>query len=174
MRICTLIALMSTLLLGGCAQTPSEVRDQVLIDFGIKAPPEGYTSQADLVRERLNEVGATELRRLNLESRFGEVKFQEEGGLSGRYYKERKVYEDFFPLDARPSGRGDRSDVTFVGYIRYNYRLYQSPRVSTRTEAAAATADIPTTEFGREVYRYNFRSGGLWDGNKGERARRSE
>lgn len=171
MKTMSILVVAVCLLACGCAQSPGEVKDQVLVDFGLKPKPEGYKSESDLVRERLDDVGAAELKRLNMEGRFGEVKFQEGEGLSGKYYKERKVYEGYFPLDAKATARGDRSDAAFVGYISYTYRVYQSARKSTRTEAAAASADIATPELGREVYKYQFRSGGVWNREAGERVR---
>jgi hypothetical protein len=146
--------------------------DKVMYDFGVGEAPEGYVSGADKVFEKLPEVGATEIKRLNAEHRHGEVQFQEDG-LHGKYYKETKVYEDYYPLDAQPSSRNSQGDGGgFIGYIEYAYSVYQSPRKDTRAEAAAESASVPTGDSGRETYRYKFSRGGNWDGRKGERSRR--
>lgn len=150
---------------GGAGET-------VLQDFGIRDRPEGYVSGSDLVFERLDGIGATELKRLNSRSRQGEVKFEDDAGLHGMYYKEVKVYEKFFPLDARATGRsGNRSDRGYAGTIDYAYEIYQGPRRATRTEAAAEVANIPTGDRGRETFRYRFSSGGTWNGARGESVR---
>lgn len=160
------------LLLCSCQRTPSQVVDKVLVDFGVREQPEGHVSGADRVFERLAGVGRTEIKRLNQEVRHGEVKFQEEKGLRGKYYKEVTVFEDFHPLDAQATSRTSDNDRGFVGYIEYSYRKFQSVRTSGRTEAAAQSADIPTDQTGSEVYRYRFGPGGEWDGTKGEKVRR--
>jgi hypothetical protein len=53
-------------------QTDSEggVVNKVLSDFGLREKPEGYVSETDKVFQRLGEIGATELQRLNLENRM--------------------------------------------------------------------------------------------------------
>ena len=149
----------------GCAGTA----DKVLQDFGIRDRPEGYVSGSDRVMARLNEVGKSEVNRLNLQDRRGEIRYDGEDALHGKYYKVMKVYERFYPLDANASGRtAANSERGFVGYIEYSYQFYQGPRKGTRAEAGAEVADIPTGEWGRETYRYRFNSAGLWNGRKGE------
>ncbi len=160
------------LVLNACARTPGEVADKVLVDFGIRAKPEGYKSESDSVFDQLPKVGAVELKRLNQEGRKGEVKFQDEGGLSGKFYKEVRVYENFYPLEARPASRQDSEEAAYIGYIEYAYRVHQSARKNSRAEASVAAADIPTTEYGRETYRYKFRRGGIWNGEEGQKARK--
>lgn len=155
----------------GCASSGTGVVDKVLQDFGVRERPEGYTSGTDRVYERLTEVGRSELRRMNTQGRHGEVKFEESGGLRAKYYKEVKVYENFYPLDAGPTARTSANERGYVGYIEYSYRIFQSARKSNRTEAAAEQATIPTTERGREKYRYRFSAGGVWRGGKGELVR---
>lgn len=159
------------LLLAGCQRGPGEVMDKVLTDFGVRERPEGYQSESDKVYERLNEVGKVEMKRLNLEQRQGEVKFQEDG-LRGQYYKEVKVYENFYPLDAQSNARSTDGNQAFSGYIEFAYRIFQSPKKTSRAEAMAETASIPTDTQGRESYRYGFGPGGVWDGAKGERVRK--
>ena len=92
--------------------------------------------------------------------------------MRGRYYKEVKVYESYFPLDAEAVNTGSQTERGYQGYIEYRYRIYQSARKPTRAEAMAATADIPTDEEGRETYRYRFNSSGVWTGGEGEPSRR--
>jgi len=158
--------------LAACQRGPDEVFDKVLVDFGLREKPEGYVSGADTVVDRLQAVGDTEMKRMNQEARHGEIKFQEDG-LRGLYYKEVKVYERCYPLDAQPVSASSQTDSRgYVGYIEYAYRVYQSPRKSNRAEATAESATISTDEQGRETYRYNFGPGGVWDGGKGERARK--
>lgn len=156
--------------LTGCS-SPGTVGNKVLGDFGIIDRPDEYQSQAEAVQKSLSNVGPSELRRLNQQSRQGTVKFQEDG-LRGMYYKEVKVYEDFYPLDARATRNAAQRERGFDGFIEYNYQIYQSERRPTRTEAAAESATIPTGETGGETFRYNFSSGGVWDGNPGTQARK--
>ena len=157
----------------GCAgqngQTPMGT---VMSDFGLKEKPEGYVSGADKVYERLNAVGETEMKRMNLTERLGTVKVEEDG-LQVKYYKEVKEYVSYYPLDAKSNSRTvDRDRGGYVGYVEYRYRILQGPRKPTRTEAQAESATIPSGEEGKETYRYKFNGGGVWNGGKGERARR--
>lgn len=152
-----------------CAAGCGGATGKVLQDFGIRERPEGYESGADRVMARMNDVGKSEMKRLNLRERRGEVRYDDRDALRGQYYKAVKVYERFYPLDANASGRTSTSRVRgFVGYIEYSYSYYEGPRKISRTEAAAQVADIPTGEGGRETYRYRFNSGGAWNGAKGE------
>lgn len=160
------------LALTSCQRSPSEVADKVLADFGLKDRPEGYVSGADQVSDRLAQVGETQMKRMNLRYRDGEVKFQEEGGLQGKYYKEVRVYEQARPIDAQPVSKGPTGERGYNGYIEYEYRVYQSERKPNRTEAAAAPADVPTDIRGRETYRYRFTPAGTWDGGEGEQVKR--
>lgn len=155
----------------GCATPEGGVANKVLADFGIGEHPEGYVSGSDKVYEQLSEVGASEMKRLNAENRLGEIKYEQEG-LRGTYFKEVKVYEDYYPLDAAATTTGSMGERGFSGYIEYSYRVYQSPRMATRIEAESATATIPTDDEGREQFRYKFNTGGVWDGTAGERVRR--
>ena len=143
----------------------------MLQDFGIKERPEGYESGADKVYARLNEVGQSEMKRLNLEQRHGEVKFDDKGDLHGKYYKEVKVYESFHPTDAQPTPRSAAGERGYNGYVEYSYRIFQSARKPNRAEALAETASVPTDERGRETYRYRFNSSGFWIGGSGETVR---
>jgi len=165
-----LACLLLSIVGAGCQRTPGEVANKVLTDFGIREPDENYVSGSDKVYERLRTVGESEMQRMNFEGREGEIQF-EENGLRGMYYKEVREYTDFHPLDARADTAGTQRESGYTGYIEYSYRTLQSPRKPTRTEAAAESANIPTGETGREVYRYRFNSGGGWDGSKGERAK---
>jgi hypothetical protein len=158
------------LVLAGCQQTPGGVANQVMMDFGLRDKPEGYVSGADRVMENLAGVARTEMKRLNVEQRHGEVAVQEEG-LHSKYYKTAKKYEQFHVLDAQPTGRTPDTDTGYVGYVEYTYRIYESARKTTQAEAAALSASIPTDDSGREVYRYRFSMSGIWDGAKGEQTR---
>ncbi|MBI4556399.1 MAG: hypothetical protein HY706_02335 [Candidatus Hydrogenedentes bacterium] len=152
----------------GCQRTPNEVMNKVLVDFGVREKPEGYVEPSDKVFARLRQVGQTEIKRMNQESRQGEIKFQEAEGLQGKYYKEVKVYENFHPLEANAVTRSGQAERGYVGYIEYSYRVYQGARKATRAEAAAEDAGISTDLAGRETYRYKFNAGGIWEGGKGE------
>lgn len=164
-----LMLLVACVALCSC-QTPSEgVANKVLADFGLKERPEGYVSGEDQVFKRLDEVGATELKRLNLRERHGEVKYEGEG-LQGKYYKEVKVYEGAHPLDVKSFAGTMGRERGFHGYVEYNYQVYQSARKATRVEAEAVTADIPVGDRGSEVYRYEFGATGGWNGGEGERS----
>ena len=145
--------------------------DKVLTDFGIREPGQDYVAPSDRVFERLGSVGNQEMRRLNTEGRQGVVHFQEETPLTGKYYREVKVYENFTPLDAQRVSRG-RGQAEYICHISYNYTIYQSDRFGSRTEAMAAPADIRTGETGTEVYRYNVGPTGVWQGRRGELTRR--
>lgn len=156
----------------GCQSGPTDVIQKVKYDFGIGEKPEGYVSGTDRVMENLRKVGEIELKRMNMEGRHGEVKFESgDGGLSGKYFKEVREYDNFYPLDAQPVSKAAHGDRGYMGYIEYSYRVYQSPRFSNRTEAAAASASIPTNMQGRDVYKYRFNSGGYWDQAEGELTR---
>ncbi len=162
------------LLIAGCASdSDTTVVEKVLQDFGLQERPEGYVSGSDRVFAKLGSVARTELKRLNAENRHGEIKFDDTGGLVGWYYKEIKIYENYYPLEAMPSGRIDANRTRgFIGYLEYEYRIYQSQRVANRTLAAAEPANVATDVRERETYRYRFSSGGAWSGAKGERVRK--
>ncbi len=170
--IMTMIAMVPVM--SACQRTPGEVVNKVLVDFGIEDKPEGYSSMTDQVFARLDDVARAEITRMNQVERNGEVKFEEEKGMRGKYYKQRKQYEDFYPLAVEPASRtgGGAGDRGYFGFIKYGYQVYESPRVDTSSEAEAAKADIPTGETGREVYRYEFSAGGVWDGSPGRKARK--
>ena len=156
----------------GCETGPGGVADKVLADFGLRERPEGYVSGTDRVVDRLDTVAQTEMKRMNMEARHGEVKFQDDAGFGGKFYKEVKKYEDSHPLDAQPVSRASERQRGFVGYVEYRYRIYQSERRDTRAEVEALSANIPTDDGGSEVYRYRFNSGSIWDGQDGERTNR--
>ena len=169
----TLIAAAILLLMvAGCASSPGGVGNKVLQDFGIRERSEDYVSGKDAVFARLDDVGKTEMKRLNLGERSGEVKFEEQGDLRGKYYKEIKVYQNHYPVDVDATGSTRTRDRGYVARIEFSYRVYQGPRKSTRAAASAEVADIATSLRGRETYRYRFSARGTWDGVKGVRARR--
>ncbi len=156
-----------------CQRTPGEVMEKVKYDWGIGPKPEGYVSGSDRVMAKLRDVGAAEMKRMNLEQRDGQVKFQDGGGLKGLYYREVRVYESAQALEASAITGGSAEDRGgYYGYVQYEYRVYQSARKSNRTEAAAEPATIQTPDRGREVYRYTFSGGGQWNGAPGELTRR--
>ena len=157
--------------LAACRRGPGEVTHKVLQDFGLEKRPDDYVPASDKIFGALGDVGKVELKRLNQLHREGEIKYQEDG-LQGRYYKEQKVYEAFYPLDVKSVAKTGRGDRGYNGYIEYAYRIHQSPRKPTRTEALMESASIPTMDEGREIYRYHFTVGGTWDGSKGQKARR--
>jgi len=164
-------ALFLVFALAGCQTPEGGVANKVLADFGLKDRPESYESGSDQVADRLDAVGATEIKRLNMAGRQGEIKFEQDG-IRGQYYKEAKVYEDYSPLDAQIVNRSAQGDRGYVGYVQYRYQIYQSARGSNKAEAMATVADIPTGDSGQEVYRYSFGPTGVWDGAKGEITRR--
>lgn len=161
---------LACLVVVGCQQTPGEVASQVMVDFGLRDKPEGYVSGTDRVVENLAGVARTEMKRLNVDQRHGEVAFQDDG-LNSKYYKTVKKYEQFHVLDAQPTSRTPESGLGYVGYVEYTYRIYESARTSTHAAAAAASATVPSDVSGREVYRYRFSTAGVWDGAKGELTR---
>ncbi len=167
----TVCASLLCLLVASCASDSGSVVEKVKYDFGIGEKPEGYESGTDKVMSRLDGVGKAEMKRMNLEGRHGDVKFQEEGSYSGKYYKEVKVYENYRPLDARAVSRTSHGERGYVGYVQYDYQVYQSPRVTNRVEAEASSANIRTDIAGRETYRYSFSPSGSWDGAPGEQTR---
>lgn len=154
-----------------CAGDSGGVVNKVLVDFGIREKPEGYVSASDKVFQQLGDVAKTELKRLNQEVRAGEVKFQEQEGLRGKYYKQVKVYEDYRPIDVQSINRTASQEAGYVGVIEYTYRIFQSERMTSRAEAEAASASISTGETGKETFRYTFGPEGTWSGSKGERSR---
>lgn len=166
MRIACLIC--CCLIAASCASDGVGVVEKVKYDFGIGEKPEGYESVTDKILVNMENIGKTEMKRMNVAGRHGEIKFQQDSGLTGKYYKEVKVYEDARPMEAMPITRGTMGERGFVGYIQYSYRVYQSERKSNRTEAQAESANISTDVAGRETYRYTFGPGGAWDGKPGE------
>ena len=142
-----------------------------MVDFGLKEKPEGYQSQADVVMSRLGAVGQGEMKRMNAAGRRGEIRFQDEGGLQGKYYKEVKVYESCQAVDAQPYSAGAAGDRGYFGYVDYMYRIYQSERTANKAEAESKTADIRTDKSGHETLKYRFGAGGVWDGHEGELTR---
>lgn len=158
-----------SVILCGCS---SGSGSKVLQDFGLQERPDDYVSGADRVLAKLPDVAKTELVRLNAASRTGEVKYERVDSLRGAYYKRVKVYEDFRPLDANYTTRQSTQQSTaYVGYIEYLYQYFESPRLESRIEAQADIATIPTGERGSETFRYQFSSGGVWNGGKGEPVR---
>jgi hypothetical protein len=111
------------------------------------------------------------MKRMNAAGRRGEIRFQDEGGLQGKYYKEVKVYESFQAVDAQPYSTGTGGDRGYYGYIDYTYHLFQSERTPNKAEAEAKTADIRTDKTGHETFKYKFGGGGVWDGHEGELSR---
>ena len=168
--VIVVLALVLAAGLGACRRSPGEVTHKVLQDFGLEKRPDDYVPPSDRIFGALSNVGKVELKRLNQLHREGEIKYQEDG-LQGRYYKEQKVYEGFYPLDVKPVAKTGRDDRGYNGYIEYAYRIHQSPRKPTRTEALMESASIPTMDEGREIYRYHLSGGGRWDGSKGQKAR---
>ena len=165
----TCFAALICMALISCQTPEGGVLNKVLTDFGLREKPEGYVSESDKVFEALNGVGGVEMKRMNTELQHGTVKFQKDGELKGKYYKEVKVYESYYPVDAQKVNRSGESLAGFEGYLEYAYRMYQSPRKDSGTEAEAATAGIPTDETGRDKFRYTFTPSGEWNGSKGEK-----
>jgi len=164
--------LLALFLLTGCSTGGhGSVMEKVKYDFGIGEAPEGYVSGTDQVYERLKSVGEMEMKRMNADTRLGEVKFREDG-LHGTYFKEVKKYESAQALDAQPMSRGVNTDRGYYGYVEYRYQIYQSEHRATAAEAESLTASTPTGIEGRETYRYRFALGGVWDGQQGEKTNR--
>jgi hypothetical protein len=164
------LLLLATLGLMSCQTPPEGVANKVMADFGLRERPEGHVSGSDQVYTKLQDIGATELKRLNARNRHGEMKYEGEG-LQGQFYKEVKVYEDFHPLDVRAFSGTMGRDRGYHGFIQYSYRMHQSPRKTTRVEAQAETASIPVGTSERETYRYTFGPTGVWNGAEGERSK---
>ena len=145
----------------------------VLQDFGLQERSEDYVSGEDRTMKSMRTVGATELKRLNTANQRGEIKYQSDGDLNGKFYKEVKRYTKAYPISAHTQSRtGNRKETGFRGTIEYGYEIYEGPRFSNRTKAEASDAIIPSGQRGREAYRYTFSSGGVWDGGKGKLASR--
>ena len=159
-----------SLMLVACQTDSGSVTEKVLADFGLAERPEGYESGADRVFEQMDSVGATEIKRLNAVERHGEILFEGEG-VRGKYYKQVKVYESYYPLDVQAVTGGGTRERGFTGLIEYRYRMFKGAPKSTQAEAAAEPANIETNEEGKEIYRYNFSTGGVWNGGNGERSK---
>ncbi|MGC8737980.1 MAG: hypothetical protein ACP5UA_04950 [Candidatus Hydrogenedens sp.] len=163
--------LITLLVLSSCQSGPEGgVVNKVLSDFGLREKPEGYVSETDKVFQRLGEIGATELQRLNLENRHGEIKFEQKGA-RGEYYKEVKVYSQYYPIDAKSISHSGESGQSYTATIEYAYSIYRSASKPTRAEAQESTADIPAGIEGRETYRYSLGPGGVWNGEKGQKVK---
>ena len=158
--------------LASCQTPEGGVMNKVLTDFGIRQAPEGQVSESDKIFQNLGAVGPTEMKRMNTEMQKGQVKFQQESELKGKYYKEVKVYQSFYPVEVKSVSRAGENESGFDAYIEYAYCMYQSMRRATAVEAEAEAADIATSTTGRDRYRYHFRAGGEWDGAKGEKVKR--
>jgi hypothetical protein len=123
--------LLAAFLLAGCSTGGhGSVMEKVKYDFGIGEAPEGYVSGTDQVYERLKSVGEMEMKRMNADTRLGEVKFREDG-LHGTYFKQVKKYESAQALDAQPMSRGVNSERGYYGYVEYRYQIYQSEHRAT-------------------------------------------
>lgn len=170
MNVKWMFVVCACLMLGACQTDSGSVAEKVLADFGLADRPEGYESGADRVFEQMDSVGATEIKRLNAVERHGEIHFEGEG-VRGKYYKQVKVYESYYPLDVQAVTGGGTRERGFTGLIEYRYRMFRSEPKSTQAEAAAESATIATEEEGKEVYRYNFSTGGVWNGGNGERSK---
>ncbi len=171
-RIATYAAGIIVALSAGCATDGNvSVAEKIKYDFGIGEKPEGYESATDKIMSRLDDVGKTEMKRMNSGVRHGEINFQENEELKGMFYKETKRYESYLVLDARSLSRSSQRGRGYVGFVEYTYQVYQSERRTTRAAAAAQPANIRTDKRGREVLRYNFGPSGTWDGSSGETSR---
>ncbi len=171
MKYINFVLLGMVIILCSCQTGPEGgVVNKVLTDFGLREKPEGYVSETDKVFQRLGEIGATELQRLNHENRHGEVKFEQKGA-RGEYYKEVKVYTQYYPIDAKPVSHSGESGQSYTATIEYAYTVYRSAPKPTRAEAQETDADIPTGIEGRETYRYSLGPGGVWNGEKGQKVR---
>jgi hypothetical protein len=158
------------LTMAGCAGDGG-VADKVLTDWGVRSPDEDYVQGSDTVMARMRSVAETEMRRMNAVQRRGEVKFQEHSGVGGAFYREVKVYEQHYLIDARRISRSSRARGGYTGYIDYAYRMHQSERKGTRVEAAEAEANVPTDITGRDRFSYSFGTSGTWDGAPGQKVR---
>lgn len=167
-----IIAIIPLTSLNSCQTPQGGVVNKVLSDFGLREKPEGYISETDKVFQRLSEIGTAEIKRLNQENRQGEIKFEQRGP-RGEYYKEVKIYEQFFPLDVNPISHSGETGQSYIATIQYSYKVYRSAPKPTRAEAENATADIPTDIYGRETYRYTLGPGGIWNGEKGQKVKNS-
>jgi hypothetical protein len=154
-----------------CTTPEGGVANKVLTDFGIRERPEDYVSRSDAIKQKLNEVGNVEIKRLNREGQNGTLKL-EESGFTLRYYREVKVYEQYYPMEVRAISKSARGAQGYNATIEYRYRLFESTRKDSRAEALTALANIPSETQGRESYRYRFSQGGAWDGAKGKKGRR--
>ncbi|MCK5863404.1 MAG: hypothetical protein KAH38_13020 [Candidatus Hydrogenedentes bacterium] len=159
------------LTLTACQSGSGSVTEKVLADFGLGERPEGYVSGSDRVFEEMDSVGAVEIKRLNSLGRHGEILFDGKG-VRGKYYKQVKVYETYYPLDVQSVSGGGTRSRGFSGLIQYKYRLFKGLPKGTKAAAAAESASIAGDIKGKEVYRYNFSTGGVWDGGSGERTKK--
>ena len=171
MKKALLVALICMALVS-CHTPEGGVVNKVLTDWGIRKPPEGQVSETDQIFPRLGAVGATEMKRMNTDMQKGQVKFQKESDLKGKYYKEVKVYESYYPVEVKAISRAGENESGYEGYIEYAFRMYQSMRRGAAVEAEAESASIPTDTAGRDLYRYHFRASGEWDGAKGDKTKR--
>ena len=170
--VCFSLAACAALFVVSCQSDGPGVVEKVKYDFGIGEKPEGYESLTDKVMTRLDAVAKTEMKRMNVAGRYGEVQFDGGQGLQGKYFKQVKEYESYQTLDVSPISHGSQGERGFVGFVQYLYRIKQSGKFATRTEAEAAPANIGTDVTGRETYRYTFGPGGTWDGAAGEKTSR--
>ena len=155
--------------LAGCS---SNVGQTVMQDFGLQDRPDDYVSGEQRVMQNMRAVGVQEMKRLNTLNRRGEIIYEEGDNFQGKYFKQVKVYERAYAVDASPEGRRSNRTVTgFTGTIEYAYQYYEGRREANRTNAEAADAVIPTGRTGRDRFRYHFSTSGNWDGNAGDSLR---
>jgi hypothetical protein len=159
-NLCFVLILLS---ITGCGS----VGNTVMQDFGLQERPDDYESGSDKVLKAMENVGKSELSRLNLSQRRGEIAYQKKD-LSTLYYKTMKKYRRSYPIEANSKSRNSQSKSKgFIGYIEYDYEIYESARFINRVEAEAAPAEIPSGQRGREVYSYKFTTSGTWNGQRG-------
>ncbi|MCD6288184.1 MAG: hypothetical protein J7M12_03625 [Candidatus Hydrogenedentes bacterium] len=163
----------------GCKSTVGLI-DATLGGLGIeKSKTSDSRTVQEIIRSRIPIVAEQELKRLNYTAESTRIVFVRSQGDplgGGKYYKERRVYERWYPGEIKPSSRGPKVSAglnsnnrttSWSVVIEYRYRTYRGPEKTSREEAAASETVAVDKSSAFERYKYGFDRHGQWDGKPG-------
>lgn len=163
----------------GCRSTIGVI-DGVLGSLGFEKSGKHQSADIEqIIRDALPDIGRREIMRLNNAQNADRIVFTRipnDPVGRGTYYRERRIYEKWY-AGTISSGRrartasnttGSRSrPESYTAVIEYRYRVYRTPEMSSRTEAATEKPVIAGKESLFERYKYSFDKHGQWNGNAG-------
>jgi len=161
----------------GCKSAGS-LTGKVLTEFGMhRSQAEEEPSAEMVIRQRIGEVAAREIQRLNNRPESEKIVFvpiPNDPLGAGSYYKEQSIYDRWYLVDivkGRASGAGERSGATpagrYIVTVDYRYRLFKTYQMPSREDAMAAQSAVASEIMDYERYRYTFDNHGEWDGKPG-------